>query len=248
MSRVVVRSQAELDEALARTDLTYADDEIVVDSPRGEWLVVGDTRGLDVRAYGSATVRAYEYATVTASDFVTVHASGSSTVTASGSATVRAYDSTTVTAGSHVATHRHSTRATLHGGTIIDHTNLDLNNPQTWADYTGAHIQDGEVVLYKAVDDTLTTGHSWTPTAYPIGQAVACEDWRDDNDCGGGLHASPHPHQALAYYSDAARMLRVAAPLDSIRPIGTDKAKAPRFRVLDEVSLTGRPLTDAVDR
>src|SRR5690606_17314103 len=40
MSRVVVRSQAELDEALARTDLTYADDEIVIDSPRGEWLVV----------------------------------------------------------------------------------------------------------------------------------------------------------------------------------------------------------------
>lgn len=312
MSRVVVRSQAELDEALARTDLTYADDEIVIDSPRGEWLVVGDTRGLDVRAYGSATVhasdsatvraydsatvlasdsatvrafgsaavrayeyatvtasnsatvRAYEYATVAASDFVTVHASGSSTVTASGSATVRAYeyatvaasgsatvrayDSTTVTAGSHVATHRHSTRATLHGGTIIDHTSLDLNNPQTWADYTGAHIQDGEVVLYKAVDDTLTAGHSWAPTAYPIGQAVACEDWRDDNDCGGGLHASPHPHQALSYHSDAARMLRVAAPLDSIRPIGTDKAKAPRFRVLDEVSLTGRPLTDAVDR
>ncbi len=296
MSRVVVRSQAELDAALARTDLTYADDEIVIDTPRGEWLVVGDTRGLNVRAsgssavnaygsatvrasgsatvraygsatvhasglgtvaaYGSATVHAYGSVTVTASGSATVHAYGSATVTAydsatvyaHDSATVHAYDSATAHAGSHVAIHRHTTRATVHGGTIIDHTNLDLNNPQTWADYTGAHIQDGEVVLYKAVDDTLTAGHSWTPTTYPIGQTVTCEDWRDDNDCGGGLHASPHPHQALAYYSDAERMLRVAAPLDSIRPIGTDKAKAPLFRVLDEVSLTGRPLTEAVAR
>ena len=352
MSRVVVRNQAELDEALARTDLTYAFDEIVIDSPRGECLVVDDTRGLDVHASGSATVRvsgsaivrasdsatvrahdsvtvraheyaavvaydsaavlaygsaevtasdsvtvhAYDSATATAYDFVTVHAydsaavracdfvtvrahdsatvvaTGTSAVTASGSAevtaydfvTVRAYDSAsvtaygsatvhasglgTVTAGSRVAIHQHTTRVTVHGGTIIDHTNVALNSPHTWADYTGAHIQDGEVVLYKAVDDTLTAGHSWTPTTYPIGQTVTCEDWRDDNDCGGGLHASPHPHQALSYYSNAERMLRVAAPLDSIRPIGMDKAKAPMFRVLDEVTLKGRPLTEAEAR
>lgn len=375
MSRVVVRNQAELDEALARTDLSYASDEIVIDAPRAAWLEVYNTRGLNVRASGSsavnayssaevhasdsasvraydsssvtaygsstvtasdsATVHAYGYATVTAYDSVTVnasgsvtvaaygsaevtaadsvtvnasgsatvvaydfaavrahenatvratdyatvlahgsaevtasgsakvHAAGSATVTATGSTTVHAsgvgtvhaYDSATVHdvglgtvhAGSHVAIHRRTTRDAVHGGTIIDHTNLDLNNPQTWADYTGAHVQDGEVVLYKAVDDTLTAGHSWTPTTYTIGQTVTCEDWRDDNDCGGGLHASPHPHQALSYYSNAERMVRVAAPLDSIRPIGKDKAKAPMFRVLDEVTLKGRPLTEAVD-
>lgn len=376
MSRVVVRNQAELDEALARTDLSYVSDEIVIDTPGGVWLVVDDTRGLNfhasgysaVNAYGSATirasgsatiraydsvevlasgtstvtafdssavialesatVRAYENATVNASGYVSVlahgsveviaadsvmvHASGSATVrayenatvrvhenatvrafdyaavraygtakvAASGFAAVHAYDSATVTAtgsttvhavgagtvhaydsttvhsvgvgtvhaGSHVAIHRRTTHGTVHGGTIIDHTNLGLNNPQTWADYTGAHVQDGEVVLYKAVDDTLTAGHSWTPTTYSIGQTVTCEDWRDDNICGGGLHASPHPHQALSYYSNAERMVRVAAPLDSIRPIGTDKAKAPMFRVLDEVTLTGRPLTEAEAR
>lgn len=376
MSHVVVRSQAELDAALARTDLTYATDEIVIDAPRAAWLEVYNTRGLNVRASGSsavnvygttgvhasdsasvraydsstvtaygsstvtasdsATVHAYGYATVnaygsstvtasgsvtvaayssaevTASDSVMVNASGSASVvaydfaavrarenatvratdyatvraynsaevTASGSAKVHAYDSSSVTAtgsatvyasglgtvraydsatvhasgsstvhaGSHVAIHRRTARATVHGGTIIDRTNLDLNNPQMWADYTGAHVQDGEVVLYKAVDDTLTAGHAWTPTTYSIGQTVTCEDWRDDNDCGGGLHASPHPHQALSYYSNAERMVRVAAPLDSIRPIGTDKAKAPMFRVLDEVTLTGRPLTEAEAR
>lgn len=337
MSRVVVRNQAELDEALARTDLTYVDDEIIIDSPSDVWMEVNDTRGLDVHVSGSATVHVYGSSTVRASDTVTVHAfeyasvyaSGSATVHASetasvrasdtvtvhaydsamvtafdsatvhasssatvraygstevtaygsatvialdfasvraynaatvtaycsstvhayGSVTVRAHGSGMVTAGSHVAIHRHNAHTTVHGGTIIDHTNLDLNNPQMWADYTGAHIQDGEVVLYKAVDNTLTAGHYWTPTTYTIGQTVTCEDWRDDNDCGGGLHASPHPHQALRYYdySDAARMLRVAAPLDSIRPIGTDKAKAPMFRVLDEVTLTGQPLTEEVD-
>ncbi|QAY70032.1 hypothetical protein ET471_08280 [Xylanimonas protaetiae] len=144
-----------------------------------------------------------------------------------------------------MAVHLHSARVTLTGGVVIDVTGLDLTDPQTWVDYTGAEVIDDRVVLYKAVDDELRAGHSYRLTAYPVGEDVTAPDWRDDHGCGYGLHASPHPHQALAHYGDAKRMLRVTVPLADLRPIpgGTAKAKAATVHVLDEVSLDGEPLS-----
>ena len=72
MTEIRVTTQQELDETISRKDLNYQDFEIIIDSPRGVWVTISDSKGLDVRAYGSATVRA------------------------SGSATVRAYGSATV--------------------------------------------------------------------------------------------------------------------------------------------------------
>ena len=199
-----------------------------------------------VQAYGSTTVRAYDSATVRAYDSATVRAYGSTTVRAYGSATVEAYGSATVEASSHVAVHLHSARVSHSGGVIIDGASLDLTDPQAWADYTGAQVQDGRVVLYKAVDDQLAAGHGHRPTTYPLGQEVTAPDWRDDNRCGGGLHASPHPHQARSYAPRATRMLKVTAPLEDIRSIpgSTAKAKAETLRVEFEVTMTGDPITE----
>ena len=206
-----------------------------------------------VRAYDTATVRAYDSTTVRAYDSATVEAYGSATVRAHGSATVRAYDtstvqaydSATVQASRFVAVHLHSARVTITGGVVIAVHDLDLVDPQTWVEYTGAETtDDGHVILYKAVDNDL---HSHRLTQYPLGGDVSAPDWRDDNDRGGGLHASPHPHQALTYYRDAKRMLRVTVPLADLRPIpgGIAKAKARTVHVLDEVTLDGDPIGGA---
>ena len=67
-SAAVVRTQAELDEALAaNTGL------IEIRSPAGVWLTVMATGSSTVTATDSSTVRAYGSSTVTASPCVAVH-------------------------------------------------------------------------------------------------------------------------------------------------------------------------------
>ena len=114
MTRITVTTQAELDAALTNPKITYAEHEIVIDTPAGVWIEVSDDHGQDVhacgsssvrafgsatvRAFGSATVRAYGSASVTAGGSSSVIAGGSSSVIAFGSASVRAFGSASVTA------------------------------------------------------------------------------------------------------------------------------------------------------
>jgi len=254
----VVTTQAELDVALAGATFPC----IHIKSEAGVWLnlsasgsaTVRAYGSATVRAYGSATVRAYGSATVEAYGSATVEAYGSATVRASGSATVRAYGSATVeaygsatvhahgqskvTAGSHVAVHLHSTQATITGGVLIDVTQLDLTDAATWCDHYGVDIQDGRAVLFKATDSELVAGRSHRATSYTVGTDVVAEDWRDDHECGGGLHLSPRPHQA-AWYQDATvkRYLRCMVALEDLRPIDSGKAKARTCRVEAEVDV-----------
>ena len=229
-----VTTQNQLDQALADPTCT----KILIDSPRGVWL--------KITSNGSATVRAGGSATVEARGSATVEARGSATVRAGGSATVQAWDSATVQAGNWVAVHIHSAHATVTGGHIIDTTSLDLTNPATWCAYHGIHVDDNNNAhLYKAVDDGLYAGHSWTPTQYTIGATITPDQWRDNNRCGYGLHASPTARQAQGYYSAAARFLEVVCPVTDLRPIDASKAKAPALLVLREVDLNGSPLKAA---
>ena len=281
MTEIIVKTQAELDAALARDDIDDNTHKIIIDSPSGVWITIGDDHGQDVeaygsatvraygsatvRAYGSATVRAYGSATVEAWDSATVEAWDSATVRAYGSATVRAWDSATVRASGsatvqasgsatveaapYVAVHLFSARATVTGGVVIDIASLDQNDPRTWCELHGVTIDDdGNAHLYKAVDDSLTAGHSWTPTTYAIGSDPRCDEWLDNNNCGGGLHVCPTAWQALDHYAEATRYLETAAPLDSIRPIDATKCKAPTVHVLREVDLYMRPVKEATAR
>ena len=250
MTELIVKTQAELDAALARDDISCDTRKIIIDSPAGVLITIGDDQGQDVRAYDSATVWASGSATVRASGSATVEASGSATVEAWGSATVRAWGSATVQASGsatveaapYVAVHLLSARATVTGGVVIDIASLDQNDPRTWCEIHGVTIDDdGNAHLYKAVDDSLTAGHSWTPTTYAIGSDPRCDEWLDNNNCGGGLHVCPTAWQALDHYAEATRYLETAAPLDSIRPIDATKCKAPTVHVLREVDLNMRP-------
>ena len=250
MSIPTVYTQAEFDQAVADGATT-----IDVRSEAGVWITACDSATVTaydsatVRAYVSATVTAYDSATVTAYDSATVRACGSATVTAYGSATVTAYDSATVTAygsatvtaygsatvraygsatvraTSRVAVHLHTGRATIAGGVLIDHTG-EPSAPAAWCAWHDVTVTDGIATLYKAVDDAWTTcrGTDYTPGTLPV-----CGDWRDDSECGGGLHFSPTPAEALAYHPEATRFVAVGVAVDTLRPIldSTPKAKAP---------------------
>ena len=156
---------------------------------------------------------------------------------------MEAYDSATVEAGRYVAVHLYSQRVTLSGGVLIDMTQIDETDPTQWCDLHGVDVDSDDLAhLYKAVDDDLYAGHSHVKTQYPIGGDPVCDVWRDDNDCGGGLHACPTPRLAQDHYRSAARFLEVTAPLSSLRPIDDTKAKMPTVHVLREVDVMGRPI------
>jgi hypothetical protein len=224
----VVTTQDELDAALADEACTL----ITIGSSEGVWLRLS--------ASGSATVEA--------SDSATVKAYGSATVKAYDSATVSAYDSATVSASDYVAIYLHSASATVSGGVIIDISSLDLTNPDTWANFHGVQITDGQAILYKATSANLTTGqHQYgPPTVWTVGTETAAPDWADNDARGAELHVSPRPGQARRYRPDGetgTRYLKVSVPLDGLRPLGPDKAKARAVRVLAEVDVNGNEVT-----
>jgi hypothetical protein len=126
------------------------------------------------------------------------------------------------------------------GGVIID-VSKPMSDPAGWADYHGVKVSKaGVATVYKAVNDAWTTdyGFDYSPGAKP-----SAPDWRDDNECGGGLHFSPTPTQALAYNPEATKFLAVGVKLADLRPIpgGTAKCKAPKVvRACVEVDIDGQ--------
>jgi hypothetical protein len=259
MTTVIVTDQAELDAAIrdtpgARIEVRNATEWITVSDSATVWACGSATvraydsatvRACDsatVWACGSATVQAYDSATVQAYDSATVRAYDSATVRAYDSATVQAYDSATVRAGSHVAVQLHSDRARITGGVTIDHSALDLRDVDQWVDYHAVErdLPRDAVILFKAVSPDLHAGEAYgRPTRYAVGSTVTAADWRDDFECGGGLHLSPTPDQAAAYRnSEATRFLKVSTPLAGVRPIG-DKCKVRTLAVLAEVDING---------
>ena len=233
MTAIYVHNQDELDTALNNPKYTYFDHEIIIDSPDGVWLEVHTRRYLDVRAYGSSTVQAYE----------------SSTVRAYESSTVQAYGSSTVQAGSFVAVHLFSAQVTINGGVIIDITTINNSDAKQWVDYHGAEINGDEVLLYKALSGDLVSGKTYdSRIEWPTSGVVSCDDWEPTNECGGGLHLSPHPHQAACYCEpEAERMLLCSVKLEDIYPIPTyyaPKCKVPSVTVLREVALDGGELKE----
>lgn len=205
-----------------------------------------------VKAWGDATVMACARATVMAYDDATVRACGrasvraydDATVMAWNRATVDAYGSATVKAGICVAVYVHSKAVTHQGGVIIDMTAIDAKDPETWCAMHLVEVdKDGQAHLYKALDADLNAGHYYRLTHYPIGHVVDdTANWVDDNSYGNGLHVSPTPWLAKAYYKEASRFVEVCCPVEKLRPINSSKAKAPRLQVLREVTLDGSPI------
>ena len=193
-----------------------------------------------VTAYGSSTVRAYDSSTVTAYDSSTVTAYGSSTVRAYGSSTVTAYGSSTVRATPLVAVHLHSATVNVAGGVILDHSNVAGFDAREWCEYHGVEVKCGIATVFKAVNGKWTTDRG---TDYSPGSKPQCDDFRDTDNCGGGLHFGPTPFHAMAYHPEATRFVSCGIRLSEMRPIsgGTAKCKAPRVvRACVEVDIDGK--------
>jgi hypothetical protein len=200
-----------------------------------------------VEARDSSSVEARDSSSVEAWDSSSVEARGSSSVEARGAAGVHAWHRSKTRAGSSCAVWLHQATATIEGGHLIDLTQIDLDNTETWLAHHGVTVTDGRAMLYKAVDDELVAGHGHRPTSYVVGTDVEAPDWRDDRDCGHGLHVSPHPLMARDYYPGAKRYLRCSMAVTDIRVIdgtgsSTPKCKVPRLRVEAEVDRHGRDL------
>ena len=197
-----------------------------------------------VSALDNSTVVAYDNSTVRACDCVSVAAYDDATVKAWDRVSVAAYDDATVKAGTCVPVHVNSKNVTHQGGVIIDMTTIDANDPETWCAMHLVEVdEDGQAHLYKALDADLNAGHDYRLTNYPIGHIVDdTANWVDNNKCGGGLHVSPTPWMANAYYMEESRFVEVCCPVEELRPIDEAKAKAPRLRVLREVTVDGSPV------
>jgi hypothetical protein len=92
-------------------------------------------------------------------------------------------------------------------------------------------VVDGIVVLYKAVDGNFRASYNRFP--YEPGSTPAAPDWDGGvRECGGGLHFSPQPAAATAFYNGSDRRF-VACPvrLEDIvvhrDPMYPNKVKAP---------------------
>jgi hypothetical protein len=163
-------------------------------------------------ASGSTQVRAYDSAQVTAS--------GSAQVTASGSAQVTAYDSAQVTASKFVACTLHDASKCV-GGRIIR-----IVNPRTvlqWCSFYGLKAHEGKVTLFKAVTAEFKSNHNGF--SYIPGTTPTAPDWDGGREeCGGGLHFSPHAFMALKFHNAATKFLACPVRLKDIRtPRSDDK-------------------------
>jgi len=225
MTAVTVATQAELDQAL-----TAKTAEIVIDSPAGVWLYIGQ----DGQAWGSSSVVAWGSSSVVAR--------GSSSVVAWDSSSVEARGSSSVEAGKYTAVHLHSARATIKGGVLIDLTKLDLTDAQTWLDYHGVTVtKAGYATLFKAVGDNweASRGPAWT---YKPGTTVTADDYDRTPDCGHGLHLGITPRHARQYHQSATKFVAVKVLVSELIPLG-DKAKVRSVKVLHEVDIDGKPVT-----
>ena len=139
-----------------------------------------------------------------------------------------------------------SVDATITGtGHVIDMTAIDLSNPGEWVEYVGASVdEEGQVHLYKAVDDNLESAYSRGKFVYKIGSIVQPETWSQNNMCGNGIHLCPSPQHARDHFPGATRFLEVTCDDATFIPIDTSKIKTAQAYVLREVDICGTPLKE----
>lgn len=196
-----------------------------------------------VNAHNRATVTAMDWSVVAVYDFARVWAFDWSKVTARMSSHVNAYDQARVEAGALVSVYVFSEDAEVRGGVQIPCESAKEMAPDKWCAFNLVEVDsDGMAHLYKVTDNR---GVSEYGGVYTIGQTIDDTDnWVDDRECGHGLHASPTPEMARTYCKrlEGVRFFEVACPVSELRPLDTDKCKAPRLYVLREVNECGEPL------
>ena len=169
-----------------------------------------------------------------------------SSATLSGNSSATLWGNSRATLKKFTVAWKKSVDATITGtGHVIDMTAIDLSNPGEWAEYVGANVdEEGQVHLYKAVDDNLESAYSRGKFVYKIGSIVEPEWWKDNNRCGNGIHLCPSPQHARDHFPGATRFLEVTCDAATFIPIDTSKIKTAQAYVLREVDICGTPLKE----
>ena len=199
-----------------------------------------------VEAWGSARVEARGSAHVEAWGSAHVVASGYAHVVARGSVRVEAWGSAHVAASQFVSVHRHPAhRGRIDGGVVIAMPDVSQMTAAEWCGYYGVTVTRGSALLYKALDDDLSTARArQRGITYTVGSRVKAPDWDPVPYCGYGLHACPSPAIAARYNQEATRFVRVRAKLADLVVLD-DKVKAPALTVVCECDRYGEPLAGA---
>lgn len=171
---------------------------------------------------------------------------GNSSAILSGNSSATLWGNSRATLKKFTVAWKKSVDATITGtGHVIDMTAIDLSNPGEWAEYVGANVdEEGQVHLYKAVDDNLESAYSRGKFVYKIGSIVEPEWWKDNNRCGNGIHLCPSPQHARDHFPGATRFLEVTCDAATFIPIDTSKIKTAQAYVLREVDICGTPLKE----
>ena len=171
---------------------------------------------------------------------------GNSSAILRGNASANLWDNARADLKKFTVAWKKSVDATITGtGHVIDMTAIDLSKREDWTKYTGALVdEDGQIHLYKAVDDNLESAYSKDKFAYTVGSIVEPEWWEDNNFCGNGIHLCPSPQHARDHFPDATRFLEVTCDAATFVPIDTSKIKTAQAYVLREVDICGTPLKE----
>ena len=258
-----VTTQEELDEALAAGII-----DLLIDRPDGATPL--DIENKKVRLWGNSSAILRDNSSATMWDNASAILRGNSSATMLDNARATLWDNSSATMwdnasailrGNSSATMWDNARATLEKftvawkksvdatitgtGHVIDMTAIDLSKREDWTKYTGALVdEDGQIHLYKAVDDNLESAYSKDKFAYTVGSIVEPEWWEDNNFCGNGIHLCPSPQHARDHFPDATRFLEVTCDAATFIPIDTSKIKTAQAYVLREVDICGTPLKE----
>ena len=218
-----VTTQEELDEALAAGII-----DLLIDRPDG--VVPLDIENKKVRLWGNSSAILWDNSSANLRD------NSSANLWGNARAILKKF----------TVAWKKSVDATITGtGHVIDMTAIDLSKREDWTKYTGALVdEDGQIHLYKAVDDNLESAYSKGKFAYTVGSIVEPEWWEDNNFCGNGIHLCPSPQHARDHFPDAKRFLEVTCDAATFIPIDTSKIKTAQAYVLREVDICGTPLKE----
>ena len=198
----------------------------------------------DLRGNSSATLWGNSSADLRGNSSADLWGNSSATLRDNSSATLR--DNSSATLKKFTVAWKKSLDATIAGtGHVIDMSAVDLSNPYEWAEYVGANVdEEGQVHLYKAVDDNLESAYSHGEFVYEIGSIVQPGTWLKNNRCGNGIHLCPSPQHARDHFPRATRFLEVTCDAATFMPIDTSKIKTAQAYILREVDINGDPVKE----
>lgn len=114
-------------------------------------------------------------------------------------------------AGRNVSVLKHGTKVKLKGG---KQTTVVIKTARPWCDYYGVKVEKGVAILFKGLNAELVGRNGFS---YAIGTMPIAPDWDGGKqECGGGLHFSPHPRMTLEFNESATRFLACPVRLKEI--------------------------------